>query len=348
MQITKTAYSKLNEVDFSNLAFGSVFSDHMLVMDYENGQWQEPTIVPFAKLHLSPSLSAINYGQAVFEGMKAYKSDNDEILLFRPHDNWVRLNVSAERMCMPQIPENLFMEGLNALINLDKAWVPNTEGAALYIRPIYFATDEAIGVRPSDNYKLVIFTCPVMNFFKEPLKVYIETHYARSCEGGPGYAKAAGNYAGALYPTKLVQDKGYNQIIWTDAAEHKYLEESGAMNLMAVVGDNLITPSLTSSKLAGITRDSILKIAKHWNVNIEERQVSIDELVKAHKNNTLKELFGVGTAANIAPIKMFGFDGQQYNMPEQSTEMFSYRAGKYLTDIKTGAEKDLFNWIKKV
>ena len=348
MIIEKITQSRISDVDFNELPFGSFFSDHMLVADFENGQWQEPKIIPFQRLPFSPSLSAINYGQAIFEGMKAYYGSDGNILLFRPMDNFKRMNTSAERMCMPEIPEEIFMNGLKELLKVDRAWVPKTDGASLYIRPVLFATDEAIGVKPSETYKFCIVTCPVQSFFKDPLKVYVETHYTRASEGGFGYAKAAGNYGGAMYPTKLAQKNGFHQVIWTDATEHKYLEESGAMNLMVVIGDTLITPKLTESKLAGITRDSVLKVAKHWNVKTEERNISINEIIDAFNNQTLKELFGCGTAANIAPIKMFGYAGKEYPMPVSNDEFFSVKVARYLSNIKQGKTEDIFGWIVNV
>lgn len=348
MIIEKISQSRIGDVDFNSLPFGSLFADHMLVADYENGKWQSPKIIPFQKIPFSPSLSAINYGQAIFEGMKAYNSPDGNIILFRPHDNYKRMNVSAERMCMPEIPEDIFIEGLKELVRLDRAWVPDTDGASLYIRPVLFATDEAIGVKPSETYKFCIVTCPVQSFFKDPLKVYVETNYTRASQGGFGFAKAAGNYGGAMFPTRQAQKKGYHQVLWTDVYEHKYLEESGAMNLMVFIGDTLITPKLTDSKLAGITRDSVLKVAKYWGVKTEERDLSVDEITEAFENGSLKELFGCGTAANIAPIIMFGYKEKDYQLPPINDELFSQKAGRFLNNIKQGKAEDPFGWTVKI
>jgi branched-chain amino acid aminotransferase len=344
MTIQTVAHSRLGEKDFNELPFGSVYADHMLVADYENNAWQAPKIVPFARMEMSPSLSALNYGQAIFEGMKAYVNDKDEAITFRVNENHARMNRSAVRMCMPEIPEHIFVDGLKALLQLDNKWIPRQENAALYIRPILFATDEAVGVKPSDNYRFCIMTCQIASYFKEPLKVLIEPEFIRAAQGGVGYAKAAGNYASAMYPTKLAQERGFHQIIWTDAAEHKYLEESGAMNLMLVINNVVITPSLSDSKLAGVTRMSLLHIARTWNMQVEERLVSVDELIAAHTNGTLQEVFGVGTAANIAAIKMFHYNGVDYNLPAITNDSFQIKGGGYLNQIKQGKIADVFNW----
>jgi branched-chain amino acid aminotransferase len=344
MIIQPIAQSRLGEQDFNQLPFGSLFSDHMLVADYENNAWTTPQIVPFARMEMSPSLSALNYGQAIFEGMKAFVNDKGEGLTFRVRENFERMNRSAVRMCMPEIPEHIFVDGLKALLKLDNKWIPRQEGAALYIRPVLFATDEAVGVKPSDNYRFCIITCPIASYFKEPLKVMIEQHYIRAAQGGVGFAKAAGNYASAMYPTKLAQEKGYHQIIWTDATEHKYLEESGAMNLMLVINNTLITPSLSDSKLAGVTRMSLLHIARTWNMLVEERLVSASELIDAHNNGTLQEVFGCGTAANIAAIKLFHYNGKDYELPAVTADSFQIKGGNYLTQLKQGKTEDVFNW----
>lgn len=344
MIVQPTAHSRLGEQDFNNLPFGSLFTDHMLVANYENNAWQAPQIVPFGRFEMSPSLSALNYGQSIFEGMKAFVNEQGEALTFRPHENFERMNRSAVRMCMPEIPEHIFIDGLKALLKIDNKWIPRQEGASLYIRPVMFATDEAVGVKPSDSYKFCIIACPVATYFKEPLKVVIEQQYIRAAQGGVGFAKAAGNYASAMYPTKLIQEKGYHQIIWTDAVEHKYLEESGAMNLMLVINNTLITPVLSDSKLAGVTRSSLLHIARTWGLTVEERLISADELVQAHANGTLQEVFGAGTAANIAAIKLFHYQGTDYELPAVNSESFQIKGGNYLNQLKQGKVPDVFNW----
>lgn len=346
--INKVANSRVHEQDFEKLPFGKIFSDHMLVADYSDGHWEHPQIVPYGKLDMSPALSALNYGQSIFEGMKAYYQPDGTIGLFRAIDNFHRLNESAKRMCMPAIPENIFMEGLKALIHIDKDWVPKKVNSSLYIRPVYFATDEAVGVKPSESYRLVIFTCPVGPYFTEPLRVYAETQYARSCEGGVGYAKAAGNYGGAFYPTKQAQEKGYHQIVWLDAFEHKYLEESGAMNLMVVIDGKLITPVLSGSKLAGITRDSVLKVARKFNIPCEERNISITELIDAHQKGLLQEMFGCGTAAQIAPIALFGYNNKDYELPSRAENAISGRIGNFLNDLKYGKIANENEWMTTI
>src|SRR5688572_4439428 len=346
--ITKTSKSRITELDYENIEFGKIFADHMFMVDYVDGQWQKPHILPYGDLSMSPATSALHYGQAIFEGMKAYKNAQGEVLLFRPLDNARRLNLSAERMCMPTLPEELFMQGLTELINIDKDWVPPTNGTALYIRPFMFATDAFVGVRPSATYRFMIFCCPVGAYYSTPLRVKIETEFVRSVEGGAGYAKAAGNYGASMQPSKLAQDQGYQQLIWTDGKEHKYLEESGTMNLMFVINGKLITPALSTSILAGITRDSVLQLARDWGMSVEERKISIDEILEAHANGTLEEAFGCGTAAVIAPIITIGYNGKDYDLPAVETRKFSNKVGIELDKIKTGEAADNHNWMVKI
>lgn len=346
--IKKTTKSRIGDVDFNNLVFGKVFSDHMLVADYTNGKWQEPQIVPYGKFEVAPSMSALHHAQSIFEGIKVFKNANGETLFFRLKDNFERMNKSAERMCMPPVPENYFIDGIKELAALDNAFIPVGENLSLYVRPVYFSTDEAIGVKAAQNYRLIIFTTPTGPFYSEPLKVKIETHFSRSAEGGTGYAKAAGNYGGSFYPTKLAMDEGYHQLIWTDAKENKYVEESGSMNLMFVFGDTLVTPSLSNSKLAGITRDSILKLAKYLNIPVEERDISIEEILENYKNGNLKEAFGVGTAAGVAPIITIGYNDLKMQLPPVSDRKIGNLIHKKLNAIKTGEEEDVFGWIEKI
>lgn len=346
--ISLRAKSKIAEVPFNNLHLGKYFSDHMLVADFKDEKWQQPQIIPYGDMAISPALSALHYGQSIFEGLKIYKNRSGEIIFFRVQDNWKRLNKSAQRMCMPLVPENIFMEGLRKLIEIDAQWIPNDDDKSLYVRPLYFATDDALGVRPSENYRFIIITSPSTVYFTKPLKVLIEKDFARSSEGGVGYAKAAGNYGGAMYPTKLAQQKGYDQLIWTDAIYNKYVEESGSMNLFFVINDVLLTPSLSNSKLAGITRDSVLKIAHDWKMKVEERNISVGEITEACKNGTLQEAFGAGTAANIAPICLIGCDGVDYTLPALNEASFSARVNAELNNIKKGKVADTHNWIEKL
>lgn len=340
--------SRISEFDQDNLVFGKTYSDHMFVTDYKDGQWSDLRIEPYADLSLSPANSALHYGQSIFEGLKAHRADNGDVLVFRPEDNARRLNRSAVRMCIPEIPEEIFMQGLHELLRLDSAWVPDRAGTSLYIRPFIFATDPYIGIRPSDTYKFIIFTAPVGAYYAEPVRVKIETSYTRASKGGTGAAKTAGNYAAALYPAVQNQQSGYHQLIWTDGQTHEYIEESGTMNVMFLIGDKLITAPTGDTILQGITRDSVLTIAREWGVTVEERPVKVSEVVDAAANGTLKEAFGAGTAATIAHIKAIGFDGTDYDLPEIHDQMLSARIMQALTEIKTGAIADTHNWIFKV
>lgn len=348
IDIRKTAESRIKEVDFANIPFGMVYSDHMFVADFDGQQWTNLRIQPYENLTLSPANSALHYGQSVFEGMKAYKNKDGEVLIFRPKANFERLNKSAERMCIPQLPEELFMQGLTELLKLDKDWVPNAPDTSLYIRPFIFATDNYIGIRPSDTYKFMIFTCPVGSYYSEPVKVKVETKYARAVEGGTGFAKAAGNYAASLYPARQAQQMGYHQLMWTDAKSHQFIEESGTMNIMFVIGDTLLTSPTGDTILAGITRNSVLTLAREWGYKVEERKVSVNELVEAIQNGTLKEAFGTGTAATIAHISLINHEGTDYTLPAVAEREFSNRVFRALDDIKTGRTEDKWNWVYKL
>lgn len=346
--INKVANSRINEVDFSNIPFGKVFSDHMFVAEYKNGEWTDLQVKPFEKLQLSPAVSALHYGQSVFEGLKAYKMESGEVGVFRPEANWQRMNRSAERMCMPEIPEEIFMGGLTELLKADRAWVPDHPGTSLYIRPFMFATDEYVGIRPSDTYKFIIFTCPVGAYYAEPVKVKIETKYARAVAGGTGAAKAAGNYAGALYPAREAQKQGFHQLIWTDALTHEYIEESGTMNVCFLINDTLVTAPTTDTILAGITRHSVLSLAKEWGYKVEERPIKVQEIVEAMRNGNLKEAFGMGTAATIAQIIQIGHEDELYDLPPVAGREFSNRVFDTLNDIKEGKAADPQGWMYKI
>lgn len=346
--IQQISNTRINEVDFSNLPFGKIFSDHMLVADYKNNQWQQPTIIPFGDVLLSPSLSALHHAQAIFEGMKAFKNDKEEALFFRIEDNFNRMNISAERMCMPAIPHEIFVDGIKKLVEMDKAWIPTGAGQALYIRPVMFSSDTLIGVKPSDNYKLIIMTTPTGAYYTEPLRVWVETKYSRSAMGGTGYAKAAGNYGGAMYPSKLAAEKGYHQLLWTDAVNNEVIEESGSMNVMFMINDVLVTPALNSSMLAGITRDSILTVARHWGVKVEERNITVSELVQHYKDGNLQEAFGVGTAANIANIAAIGHADLIMELPSIATRKFATKMYDFLFGLKKGEVEDTFGWVTKM
>lgn len=349
IEIVKNSQSKIKEIDFENLAFGKNFSDHMLMADFANGQWNDFRIVPFGNFEIHPSMASLHYGQALFEGLKAYKSPEGDILLFRPQDNARRMNRSAERLCMAQMPEEMFMEALTTYLDIEREWVSNKPGCSLYIRPFMFSTEAFLGVKPSDNYRFMIITSPVGNYYDGAIKVKVEMHYTRAARGGTGQAKAAGNYAAALYPAKLGQDQGYRQLVWTDAAEHKYIEESGTMNIFFMLDGKLITPTLDSGTiLAGVTRDSVIQIAKKWGITVEERKISTDEVVEGIKSKKLTEVFGAGTAATIAQIKLMNIGDVDYDLPEVETREFSNKVSQFLSDIRTGKVEDPFGWVVRI
>jgi branched-chain amino acid aminotransferase len=343
---TKVSQSRLREVDFNNLPFGKVYTDHMFMADYRQGSWNNYRIIPYGYMPISPASPALHYGQSIFEGMKAYASESgNETLVFRPLDNWKRMNISAERMCMPAIPEELFMESMAALIDLDRAWIPKEEGSSLYIRPFMFSADEYIGIRPSQDFTFMIMLSPTGPYYSTPVKVKIETHYTRAVQGGTGFAKAGGNYGGAIYPAKLAQDQGYHQLIWTDGKNHEYVEESGTMNVMFVIDGVLLTPALSDSILAGITRQSVLDLARYWNMPVEERRISVKELVKALEEGRVQEAFGVGTAATIAHIELIGYEGNDFFLPAIDQRKFSNKVYDELEKIKRGKTDDRFGWV---
>ncbi len=343
INIKLTEKSRLDTIDFNNLSFGSIFSDHMFVCDYKDGKWQNPTVQPYAPIQLDPSAKIFHYGQSIFEGMKAYKDANGNTLLFRPLENCKRLNKSAERMVIPQVPEAIFMDGLKKLLEIDSAWIPTNDGSSLYIRPFMFASGNGFHASPANEYKLIICTAPSGAYFSGKVKVLIEEKYARAANGGVGFAKAGGNYAAQFYPTQLAIEKGYNQVIWTDDNTHEYIEEAGAMNIFARINDTLITSPTSDRILDGITRKSILQIAKDANITVEERKITVSEVVKAAKDGSLKELFGTGTAAVISPIAGFGYKNEDFDLPELEAS-FASILKKKITDIQTNKADDPYGW----
>lgn len=347
--VEPTTKSRLPEIDFSNLVFGKTISDHMFVADYINGEWTDLRIEPYAPLVLSPANATLHYGQSIFEGLKAYRNDQGEVLVFRANANWSRMNESAERMCMPSIPEEIFMEGIVQLLELDKGWVPNAKGSSLYIRPFMFAMDDYIGVKPSEKFKFIIFTCPVGNYYSKPVSVKVETKFTRANEGGTGAAKTAGNYAASLYPAQKAQKAGYDQLLWTDGKSHTKIEESGTMNVMFKINGTIITaPTNSGTILKGITRDSVIQLAKDWNQSLEERFLTVSELESALIEGTLEEAFGTGTAATIAHIERINVNGKDYILPSISSDSFSSKVLAELDGIKYGSIKDPHNWIIKI
>jgi len=347
IEVTKTKTSKIKDVDFNNLSFGSVFSDHMLVCDYENGQWSVPKIMPYQAISLDPSSKIFHYGQSVFEGLKAYKDSQGDVFLFRPQDNCKRLNISSKRLAIPELPEAYFMDGLKKLLEVDKDWIPSKEGSSLYIRPFIFATGKGFHASPATSYKFIIATAPSGAYFAGKVKVLIEETYSRSANGGVGFAKAGGNYAGQFYPTQLAVKKGYNQVVWTDDTSHEYIEEAGAMNIFVRINDTLLTAPVSDRILDGITRKSIIQIAKDEGISVEERKISVKELVEAAKNGSLKEMFGAGTAAVVSPISTFGYRDTDYDLPELENT-YASKLKKRITDIQTNKSEDSFGWRVKV
>ena len=348
IRIIRKAESSIDNLDWGNLAFGRVFSDHMFVMEYTDGEWKNPEISEYADLKFSPATSVLHYGQSFFEGMKAYRTIDGEVQLFRPEENAKRFNVSARRMCMPEVPIDVFVESLKSLIEIDKDRVPNKDGCSLYVRPFMIATDPYVGIKPSATYKFIVFTCPVGAYYSEPVKVKIETEYSRAVKGGTGFAKAAGNYAGALYPAKIAQEKGYGQLIWTDAFEHKYIEEAGTMNVIFQIGDTLVTPVSSDTILDSITRRSVVDIARDWGYKVEERKVLVSEVIEAIEAGKLTEAFGAGTAATIAQISLINYKGVDYELPPVENREFSNKVKQEIENIKYGKIEDRFNWMLKV
>jgi branched-chain amino acid aminotransferase len=347
IEIKHIEKSKIASVDFNNLPFGTVFSDHMLTCTFKDGKWQEPIITPFEPISLDPSAKIFHYGQSIFEGMKAYKDAEGTTLLFRPLENCKRLNKSAERLVIPQIPEEIFMSGLKALLKVDEAWIPTNEGSSLYIRPFMFASGNGFHASPADEYKFMICTAPSGAYFAGKVKVLIEEKYARAANGGVGFAKAGGNYAAQFYPTQLAIEKGYNQVIWTDDNTHEYIEEAGAMNIFVRINDTLITSPTNDRILDGITRKSIIKIAEDLKIDVEVRKISVSEVIAAAQSGSLKEMFGTGTAAVISPISGFGYQEKDYDLPELD-KPFAALLKKTITDIQTNKTEDPYGWRMKL
>lgn len=344
-----TPESRIDQVDFDNIQFGRIFSDHQFIVDFDGEKWVNPRVIPYGTIAMSPAISAIHYGQAIFEGMKAFKDRQGNPQLFRPLDNWKRLNDSARRMGMAELPEEFFMEGLRALMNVDAAWIPSKPGSALYLRPFMFATDDFIGVRPSTTYSFIIFGCPVNAYYSHPLRVKAETNYIRAAEGGTGAAKCAGNYGSVMMPTMLAQKQGFDQVMWLDGHERQFIEETGTTNIFIRIGDTLITPSLEKQTiLAGITRDSVVKLARHWGIAVEERPISILEVFEAYRKGTLREIFVAGTAATIAQIELVHYKGDEIQLGGLDSWEWSHRFKKTLEEIKTGIMDDPFNWMYKI
>ena len=348
IKLSKVKSSKISKVDFSDLGFCKYYTDHMFVCEYENNDWKNFRIIPFQDLNLSPACTTLHYGQTIFEGLKAYKNEKDEILIFRPDKNAKRFNSSAERMCMPSLPEKYFINSIEELLKIEKDWVPKGEENSLYIRPLMFAIDPYIGIKPADKYLFIIICGLAGGYYSEPVNVKIETEYTRAVKGGVGYAKTAANYAAALYPAVQAQKEGFHQLIWTDGKEHNFVEESGTMNLFFVIDNKLITPPLGDTVLDGVTRDSIISVCPELDIDIEIRKVSIKEIIDALGNGSMTEAFGAGTAATIAPIKTIAFKSKKYNLPKNNKLTFSKKILDYLNNLKFGKIDDKFDWVNKL
>jgi len=336
--------SRLHEVDWENLEFGKYFTDHMLICDYADGQWQEPQIIPFGDFRLSPVSLALHYGQTIFEGMKAFRMDDGAINIFRPEKHYDRMVLSSERMCMPVPPREVFIEGLRQLVDLDRNWVPAEEGSALYLRPFMIATEARLRVKVSESYRFAIVATPTGKYFQQPVRVKVEMDFVRAARGGTGYAKCGGNYGASMYPTQKAKEEGYDQVLWTDGNTHRHIEESGAMNVFFVLDGTLVTPPLSDSILDGVTRDSLLRLAQRNDIPVAERSVDVQELKNAFKKGTITEAFGAGTAAVISPIGVIGIDGKDYALPITNTRSIGTQLKDALDNIRYGRETDTEEW----
>ncbi|RRJ92766.1 branched-chain amino acid aminotransferase [Paenimyroides tangerinum] len=345
---TPVEKSKIDTFDFENVQFGAKFTDHMLVCEYKNNAWQQAEIKPYAPIQLDPSARVFHYGQAIFEGMKAYKDVNDEIWLFRPEENFNRFNKSAVRLAMPEIDETIFLDGLKALINIEKEWVRKGLGNSLYIRPFMIATESGVIASPSNEFLFCILLSPAKSYYAGKIKVQIAEYFSRAANGGIGAAKAAGNYSAQFYPTKLAQEAGFNQIIWTDST-HTKLEESGTMNVFFRINDTIYTAPTSDRILDGVTRKSLIDLAKKEGYNIEVRPVLVDEIVEAAENGTLKEIFGAGTAAVINQIEAFSYKDKMYELPNMDNEgSYALDLKDKLTKIQNKLADDSFGWTVKI
>lgn len=340
---TKTKASRIGTIDFDNIPLGRTFTDHMFICDYADGQWQNPRVEPLELIPTHPAAMALHYGQAIFEGMKSTLSRKREPLLFRPIENASRLNASARRMGMPEFPEDVFVEGLKALVDIEKQWIPPADGSALYLRPFMYADEPFIGMRAATSFKFIIIASPAGPFFSKPIKLWAERNYIRAATGGTGEAKAAGNYAAAIRPTEIAKSKGYDQVLWLDAHEHTYIQEVGTMNIFFKINGQFITPNLDGAVLHGITRKSVIDLLKHKGFTVTERPITIHEIQEAAQQGTLEEAFGTGTAVGIAYIQEIGWGDETIKVSDE------YPVGKDINDtlnaIKTGIKEDVFEWM---
>lgn len=345
MIIQKSDNLRVSTFDPENFTFGNTFVDHMVICEYENGKWGEPKIMPYGPLAFSPAMMGVNYGQACFEGMKAYKDKDDQVFLFRPEKNFKRINKSASRLAMPEITEEMFLEGIKTLVDMERDWIPHGEGLSLYIRPLIFATEEILKARISEKYMFAIVATPAKSYYSEPVSVKIADYYSRSANGGVGFAKAAGNYAAAFYPTKMAMEEGFDQIVWTDDSTHQYFEESGTMNVFVRINDVIYTPPTSEKILDGVTRDSFIQIAQSMQMDIRVEPISVEMVMEAQKNGTLREMWGVGTAVVTTVFKSFGFQDKKYDLPKLSDEdSYAITIKNKLTSIQANLCEDHFGW----
>jgi branched-chain amino acid aminotransferase len=346
--VSRVQTSKLDKINLENLPFSTVFTDHMLEADFIDGEWTNLSIKPYQNLSLSPATAALHYGQAIFEGIKAFKKNDGKSYIFRPHENFLRFNKSAARMQMPEVPEEIFMDGMIQLVNMEKNWIPEFHNHSLYIRPFMFSCDDVLGVRPSSDYKFLIILSPSGPYYSTPMKIWVEEEYVRASPGGVGYAKAAGNYGAAMYATAQAKKRGYDQVLWMDAIEHKYVQECGTMNVFFIIDNTAYTPSLEQGTiLEGVTRNTVMTLLGDLGYDVVEKQISIQELVSAYKNGSLKEAFGTGTAATITFIEELGYEDITMKF-DINTWKAAPAAKKLLMDIREGDAVDKYGWMLEV
>jgi len=344
IKIQRVEKSRLPETDLRNIKFGTIFTDHMFIADYIDGQWQDPRIIPYQPLAMEPSAKVFHYGQAVFEGMKAYKDDRGNVFLFRPEKNLIRINRSAERLAMPRIPDEYFLEGLKKLVDLDQEWIPSEYGSSLYLRPVYFAISNEIAASPSQDYRFIIIASPAQSYYTGEVKVKVEEHYSRACSGGVGYAKAAGNYAAQFLATEKAKKEGYKQVIWTDSKTHEFVEEAGTMNIFFRIDDTLITAPTSDRILHGVTRESLIRLAEDNGIDVEVRRLTVDEVMDAARDGRLQEIFGSGTAATVLPIIGIGYRNEYYELPKEPKNPYAPKLKKMLMDIQYNRAPDPYGW----
>ena len=347
MEIKRSNSTKINDVNFNSIKFGEIFTDHMFECNFKNGQWESPIIKPYESLILDPSTHVFHYGQAIFEGMKGYKDKADQLWLFRPEENYNRLEKSCIRMNIPVLPKKYFFDGLNNIMKIEKDWVSNEQGSSLYIRPFIFSSSEMLAASPSLNYKFLIICSPGASYYSKSLSVYIEDKYSRAAPGGAGYAKAAGNYGAAFYPTTLAMAKGFDQVVWTDSTNHQKIEEVGTMSIAFRINDKLVTPLTSDTILDGVSRKTVIQVAKDIGIDVEERDITVDELLLAHNSGSLKEIFGTGTAVSVLPINGFGFRGKRFSIISDNEKTSSQLKNK-LNNIQYAKTKDFSHWQYKI